>query len=124
MSASGSAPKTCANNDKVILEDARLDQLYCDFIVEKNKRSDEGEMAQRHKDHSSDDSQEQMKDSEATYTDPRLMTRQDNPASFSSLSNLIPSIQRNAPQYNITRYNGMTLNESSSLLRTSISSNG
>ncbi|WVQ92518.1 hypothetical protein IAS59_006329 [Cryptococcus gattii] len=29
MSASGSAPKTCANNDNIVLEDARLDQLYC-----------------------------------------------------------------------------------------------
>lgn len=71
MSASGSAPKTCANNGNVILEDARLDQLYCDFIVEKKKPSDEGEMAQRHKDHSSDDSQEQMKDSEAHIYRPK-----------------------------------------------------
>lgn len=70
MSASGSAPKTCANNDNIVLEDARLDQLYCDFIVEKNKPSDEGEMAQLHNDHSSGVSQEQMTDSEATYTDP------------------------------------------------------
>lgn len=69
-------------------------------------------MAQLHNDHSSDNSQEQMTDSEATYTDPTLMIRQDNPASLSSLSNLIPSIQQNAPQYDVTRYNGMALNES------------
>ncbi|AFR98739.1 hypothetical protein C343_06724 [Cryptococcus neoformans C23] len=112
LSASGPAPGTCSNDDKTVLEDPRLDQLYWNSIFERNKPSEEEEKEQLYSDHSLDDSQEQTMDSETTHSDQTQVTARNNLPLLPSLGNPIPSVERGTPQYNKTRYNGMTLNDS------------
>lgn len=110
--ASGPPSGTCSNDGKTVLEDACLDQLYWGSIVEGNRPGEEEEKEQLYSDHPPGDSQEQMLDSETTYTDQRQVTTLDNPPFRPSLSSPIPPFQRGTPQYNTTRYDGMTLNDS------------